>query len=423
MAKKLETSDIDYKKTGVGVALDVGTTTIAGACMDLSTGEVLAEGSCGNPQARWGRDVVSRLEAVVRDGLLQELSTALAGACADMVRRLAGGRAVTGITAAGNPVMEHLLLGISPEGLSRVPYRPAFKKAQRLAAFEAGLYEGKETGLYAFPLIGGFVGGDAVAAALFLGLHREKEPALAIDIGTNSEIMLASHNGLYATSAAAGPAFEGGEVSSGMVAGPGAIEGVAIDGDTIRLSVIGNAAPRGICGSGLIEAASRLLRAGVIEPSGRIKGRDEVDNNLSNRIREDAGGNAFVLYRGASGVVALTQADIRALQTAKAATRAGVEVLLKKAGLEGREIRKVYIAGAFGSHLTPEGLSAIGVIDGDWERPVSVGDAALKGALMALSDEKKAEAEELAERFRYVPLSGNSHFEAEFIRRMDFPRG
>jgi len=418
----LETFDLDFKKNGIGVAFDVGTTTVAGASVDLATGRVLGQTSLANPQSRWGRDVISRLAALDSDpSLLMEMSASLVGACNSILSWLTKGAPVAEITAAGNPVMEHLLLGISPEPLSRVPYRPAFKEAQRLKAKETGLCSCAETNLYAFPLIGGFVGGDAVAVALSLGLHNEKEATLAIDIGTNSEIMLASGGELYATSAAAGPAFEAGEISSGMVAGPGAIECVKMDGDSVSLKVIGEVAPRGICGSGLIDAVSGLVAAGVIDASGRIRDRDEVSGGLSNRVAADGDANRFVLYRGAKGEVALTQSDIRAVQTAKASTRAGIEMLLNKAGVAPADIRKVYVAGAFGSHLHAKSLSSIGLIDASWTAKVAlVGDAALRGALLALSDEKKDEAEKLASSFRYVPLSGSARFEDEFIRRMDF---
>ena len=418
----METFDLDFKKNGVGVAFDVGTTTVAGASLNLETGRVLGQTSLANPQSRWGRDVISRLAALDRDpSLLMEMSASLTGACNSILRWLTRDGAVTEITAAGNPVMEHLLLGVSPEPLSRVPYRPAFKDAQRLSAKETGLCSCADTPLYAFPLIGGFVGGDAVAVALSLGLRREKEAAIAIDIGTNSEIMLAAGGELYATSAAAGPAFEAGEISAGMVAGAGAIECVSIDGDAVRLKVIGEVAPRGICGSGLIDAVSHLVLAGVIDASGRIKDRDEVDSGLSNRVTAGEDGNRFSLYRGAKGEVALTQQDIRAVQTAKASTRAGIEMLIKKAGISAGDIKKVYVAGAFGSHIHAKALSSIGIIDASWQAKVAfVGDAALNGALLALSDEKKAEAEHLASSFRYVPLSGSAHFEEEFIRRMNF---
>jgi uncharacterized 2Fe-2S/4Fe-4S cluster protein (DUF4445 family) len=311
--------------------------------------------------------------------------------------------------------MEHLFLGVSPEPLSRVPYKPAFKEARTV---DAGV--GLECGLYVFPLIGGFVGGDAVAVALTLGMPGGDKPVLAIDIGTNSEILLSSGGVLYATSAAAGPAFEGGEVKSGMVAAPGAIQGIKIEGDTVILDVIGKGTPKGICGSGLIEAAASLLEAGIIESTGRIKDRDEVESNLSSRIKAGTEGNSFTLYRGASGEVSLTQDDIRALQTAKSATSAGVTMLLMKAGIGPEDIATVYIAGAFGSHLKEEGLRAIGLLDEAWTDIRTVGDAALEGAVLALDDERKRQAEAIARQARYVSLSGSAHFEREFIKNMNF---
>lgn len=416
---------LEKKKAGLGAAFDVGTTTVVCALVDLATGSVLAAESLPNPQARWGRDVIARMEAAIsREGALQGLSAAIRDACRGLLLSLAGERLedVIMAAAAGNSVMEHLFLGISPEPLSRVPYKPAFKGARTIEAGDAGL--GLGCGLYVFPLIGGFVGGDAVAVALKLGMPGGDKPVLAIDIGTNSEILLSSGGVLYATSAAAGPAFEGGEVRFGMTAAPGAIQGVKIEGDTVTLDVIGKGAPKGICGSGLIEAAATLLGAGVIESTGRIKDRDEVANNLSTRIKPGPKtgneGNSFTLYRGASGEVALTQDDIRALQTAKSATRAGVTMLLMKAGISPEDIATVYIAGAFGSHLKEEGLRAIGLLDEAWTDIRTVGDAALEGAVLALDDERRREAEAIARQARYVSLSGSAHFEREFIKNMNF---
>lgn len=409
-------------KRGFGVAFDVGTTTVVGASVDLSTGKSLSTVSAPNPQARWGRDVISRINAIVeRPGLLDEMQRAVAGACNGIIERLKVPGPVTAVTAAGNPVMESILLGISPEPLSRIPYRPAFTEAQRVEAQRLGFTTPAGVPLYALPLVGGFVGGDAVAVILSLGLGKAPFPTLAIDIGTNSEIILSSGGNIYATSAAAGPAFEGGELKYGMTARNGAIQGVKIEGDDLTLDVIGGVAPVGICGSGLIEAASELIKAAVIDRSGRIRGRDEIPNNLSSRIREEADGNAFVLCRGPKGEVSLTQSDIRALQTAKSSTRAGILMLLKKAGITASEVGRVYIAGAFGSHLEKEGLKTIGLLDEGWlDNVSSVGDAALTGATEALDDGKKLEAEELARLVKYVPLSGSSHFEKEFIRNMNF---
>ena len=408
---------IQYKKKGLGVAFDVGTTTIAAAAVNMSDGSVVKAASLPNPQAEWGADVLSRIQ-VVRDspGHLRELAASAAGAMNALMRELAPG-GVTEIAAAGNPVMEHILLNIPLDALSRPPYRPSFKKGRTLCASEIGLET--DALLYVFPLIGGFVGGDAVAAALALGLAG-KECVLAVDIGTNSEIMLAIEGAIYAASAAAGPAFEGGEIRFGMTARKGAIRGVRFDGDRVTLDVIGPPPAKGICGSGLIDAVAGLVKAGVIDSTGRIKDRSEVTTNLSARIREEKGGNSFVLYRGASGEVSLCQEDIRALQTAKSAMKAGITLLLKKAGVEAGSIKKVFVAGAFGSSLKKDGLTAIGLFDPRWEVE-AVGDAALDGAVLALaSDEKRKEAEGLAEAAKYVSLSGSARFQDEFMRGMNF---
>lgn len=410
------------KKTAerLGAAFDVGTTTVVCALVDLETSSVLATESVANPQAKWGRDVISRMEASIRaPESLGELSKAIRDACGRLLDSLSGDKKaeITRATAAGNSVMEHIFLGMSPSPLSRVPYKPAFRTAQTLQP-ENDI--GLGCGLYLFPLIGGFVGGDAVAVALKLGMPDGEKPVLAIDIGTNSEILLSSNGTLFATSAAAGPAFEGGEIRFGMNASPGAIQGVMVEGDTLILDVIGNATPKGICGSGLIEAASTLIKAGIIEASGRIKDPDEISTNLSSRIKQGVDGNSFVLYRGAKGEITLTQDDVRALQTAKSATRAGISMLLMKAGITPVDISTVYIAGAFGSHLKEEGLRAIGLLDEAWTDIRTVGDAALEGAVLALDDERRAEAEAIASRARYVSLSGSAHFEREFIKNMNF---
>ena len=410
-------------KKGTGIALDIGTTTIAALSVDLSTGAELKTASVPNPQVRWGPDLLSRVNAIAGEpALLKELSAELVSACNGIIASIADAGDVKEITAAGNTVMEHILLNVSPAPLGKVPYKPAFKEARRLSAAQAGFDVGREVELYTFPLIGGFVGGDAVAVALSLGMERTERIILAIDIGTNSEIMFSAKGALTATSAAAGPAFEASELSSGMTAAPGAIRGVEIDGDHVTLDVIGGVAAKGVCGSGLVAGAAALIRAGVIEASGRIKDSTEIDNNLSTRIKSDGEENRFILFKGASAEITFTQKDIRALQVAKSAIRAGVSILLKKAGLRNDQVEAVYIAGAFGSKLDPGGLSAIGLIDDAWADKIEfIGDAALKGAALALSDTAKSSAEELARSVKYVSLSGSKHFEGEFISNMDFP--
>lgn len=408
-------------KTGFGVAFDIGTTTIVGALVDLKTGAVLGAKAVPNPQSRWGRDVISRINAVLDDPrLCAEMSSSVISACSSIIDGLRPEGGITEVTAAGNTVMTHLLLGVSPEPLSRVPYKPAFKEARTLSADDLGLST-HGASLYTLPIIGGFVGGDTTAVIIALGLDKATGVTLALDIGTNSEIVLCAQGAIYATSAAAGPAFEGGQISAGMSAGQGAISSVAIDSDGVRLEVIGSVAPVGICGSGVVDAVSGLLGAGVIDATGMIRDRDAVAGNLSNRIKGEGGINSFVLYRGPKGEIILTQQDVRALQSAKAAIKAGIMMLLKKAGLGPSDVEKVYIAGAFGANMKKEGLAAIGVLEKGWlDRVESAGDAALNGAILALSDEGKREAEAAAEKAKYVSLSGSAHFEREFIKDMDF---
>ncbi len=419
------------KPPSVSVALDIGTTTIAGAAVDRE-GRVLAEASAPNPQSRWGLDVLTRLNAIAVDphplNLLNEMRRSVLDACNSIIKTVSGGSRVIEVSAAGNSVMEHLLLGVSPLTFLRPPYRPAFKEAARMNAREAGFVAADDAPLFVFPLIGGFVGGDAVAAALALGLNRSKgarplkDAALAIDIGTNSEILVQVNGTIYAASAAAGPAFEAANILCGMTAQDGAIEEVGFSNDEVSLGVIGKTPPKGICGSGLVDAVSMLRAAGVVDPTGRIKSRAEIHTNISNRIMESGSENSFVLYRSPASTITLTQQDIRGLQNAKAAIRAGIEVLLKKAGVTHSDVKKVYVAGAFGAHLKPKSLAGIGLLDEQWAGLSEFeGDAALDGARFVLgSEERKAEAQDIARSAKYVSLSGSAHFEREFIRRLSF---
>lgn len=405
----------------IGIAFDLGTTTIAAASVDPGTGQVIEAMTSPNPQARWGKDVLSRINSAL-EGSLDELRASVVEAFNGMIQTLSRGAAVREITVAGNTVMEHLFLGVSPEPLSRVPYKPAFKEARRTGCKELGLVAKGDPSVYVFPIIGGFVGGDAVAVGHFLCMGEGVGATLAVDIGTNSEILLCSGGSVYATSAAAGPAFEGGEIKYGMTASKGAIQGVRVEGERVVIDVIGSPAPAtGICGSGLIDGVSNLVKAGLIERSGRIRSRGEVESNLANRISEDENGNSIILYKGAKGEVALTQADIRALQSAKSAIKAGISILLMKAGIAPAQVERVFIAGAFGSNIKKDGLETIGILDPVWDDRVSfVGDAALLGAALAVRADDRAQIEALASRAKYVSLSGSAHFQREFIKNMDF---
>jgi uncharacterized 2Fe-2S/4Fe-4S cluster protein (DUF4445 family) len=412
-----------------GVAFDVGTTTLVGALVDIESGRRLAARSMPNPQARCAPDVLGRARAIAAEpAALERLTKAVIGAMNAIMDGLAadaglnGAEDISSITAAGNTVMEHILLGISPEPLGKVPYKPVFREAKSLPAVELGLKAAPDAALYAFPLIGGFVGGDTVAAVLSSGLHKQEGAVLLVDIGTNSEMALRANGRLYVASAAAGPAFEGGGITYGMTAAPGAIERVSLVGDDLKLKTIGDRKPVGICGSGLVDAVAALLDAGVMDKSGRVRDSSEVDTFISAKIRAGVDGNSVVLFKGPSGEVTLSQADVRNFQTAKAAIRAGIAVLMEKAGIKPNDIGAVYLAGAFGSKLDKRGLSRVGLLDSAWRDVVyTVGDAALDGAEIALKDPKaREEASLIGETARYVSLSGSPGFEREFIKNMGF---
>ncbi|MEK7313062.1 MAG: ASKHA domain-containing protein, partial [Deltaproteobacteria bacterium] len=407
-----------------GIAFDIGTTTIAAGLVDLKKRNTIAEASVPNPQTRFGNDVISRIEAVAKTpNALAEMRHAALTACNKLISGFGmDAEKISKIAVAGNSVMEHILLGISPEPMGRIPFKTAFKEARVLKAKEAGFNASENASLYVFPLIGGFVGGDSVAAALFLKLDEEKGVTLAIDIGTNSEIMLSTRSGLLTTSAASGPAFEGGNISAGMTAMAGAIEDITIKGDDVTISSIGGVAPIGICGSGIVSVMAELLKSKVMDKTGRIKSKGEITTNLSCRIKEGSSGNSFILFKGAKGEITISQDDVRAFQVAKAAIRAGMEVLFERAEITPDKVEKVFLAGAFGSHIKKDSLETVGLFDREWNKKIEVsGDAALEGAKMALvSDESEKRAEKIASEAKYVPLSGSRLFETRFIENMNF---
>ncbi|MBI3397831.1 MAG: DUF4445 domain-containing protein [Deltaproteobacteria bacterium] len=423
-------SHISHHTSQYGIAFDIGTTTIVGSLIDLNTAKEIDADSLPNPQSRFGKDILSRVNCIIEDtSQLRVLQQDAVRACRNIIRSIIGQAPllltedIKIVVAVGNSVMEHLLLGISPVSLAKIPYRPAFKDAKKLSAKDVGFAELGYAELYVFPLIGGFIGGDTVAVILAANIHKAKDISLAIDIGTNSEIVLCSDGQLYAASAAAGPAFEGGSIKYGMIADTGAIQGVKIENGRLILDVIGNTNPEGICGSGIIDIIAQLLNAGVIDTTGRIKNRNEIEGNLANKIRESNEGNAFALYKDAKKEVVITQKDLRGLQLAKAAIQAGIKLLFKKAQISADKIDKVFIAGAFGSNIKKESLIRIGVLQKEWiDKIIFVGDAALDGAKLALcSEEKRKEAEDIAIRTKYLSLSGSAHFQKEFMKGMAFP--
>jgi uncharacterized 2Fe-2S/4Fe-4S cluster protein (DUF4445 family) len=409
------------------LAIDLGTTTLAASLVNCSSGERVAMTGSMNPQRRFGADVVSRVDAAVNSATaLSEMSCLIR--CE--LRRMASELCVrTGIdwsdvrraAIAGNPAMQHILIGLPLKSLAFPPFRPAHTTGTRLKASDLE-WDGNAD-IYVFPMPGGFVGGDTVAflhgilgrkpeiyeraarlASSLIPHPSSFPPSLFLDMGTNGELALLTEDTIWATSAAAGPAFEGGNLSCGMAALPGAISSIRINEDRVSLQVIGDVRPEGICGSAAIDIITELLRCDILEPGGRLRDPSEIPSNLASRLIVHKGANAFVLHRDAARLILLSQDDIRQIQLAKGAIRAGIEVLSERSRIRFQALINVVLTGSFGSVLKPEALKTIGIFDES----------------MAGNDGYKA-IEDLAKRFRVVPLSGTPLFETLFIRHIDFP--
>jgi uncharacterized 2Fe-2S/4Fe-4S cluster protein (DUF4445 family) len=416
---------------GVAIGFDLGTTTIAAGLFDPSNGERLGITGGLNPQRKFGLDVVSRLDAALNcTGALAEMKSAVNAELERMALELLDGaeRKITDlklVAIAGNPAMEHILLGLPVRSLAFPPYRPLFTSGRTVSTVELGWRNDFDA--YIFPMPGGFVGGDLVA---FLNGHTTDRgdspfPAvrLYLDLGTNGEIAIERGGRIFATSAAAGPAFEGGNIACGMAALKGAINGVFLEEERVRIDVIGEGTPEGICGSGVMSAVSELLRAGIIDYSGRLLQPSEIRNNLANRVVDIKGEAAFVLYRDAGRTVYLGQNDIRQVQLAKAAVRAGVEVLLERAATAGNEIGGVILTGSFGAHIDPGSLKNVGILA---EKMVELCRFEREGALAGIgksicSPVGFMEIDALAASVRVIPLSGTPLFERHFLEQMNFP--
>jgi len=421
----------------MGIAFDVGTTTLAGSLLDLGSGEELAISSAINPQVSYGDDVLSRIaHAGKSPGALAELHHSLTAGLAELAQKLchqagANPQNVYEVAIAGNTTMQHLLCGIDPSALGQLPFVPAVARGLMVPARELNLPVHPRAMAYVYPVVGGFVGGDTVAGMLVSELADQDAPVLMIDIGTNGEIVLASNGRLLAASTAAGPAFEGARISCGMRATAGAIEKVVtVDGD-LRFSVIADTPPVGLCGSGLIDLAAELLTCGLISPEGRLAGPDELPDSLPSAFRqrvhlEDAGEASFELVppAGQASAVKLTQRDVRELQLATAAIRAGVNILLKRAKLKTPDLSRVLIAGGFGSFIRRNNAQRIGLLPAgiDHSRILYVGNVSLAGARWALlSTRARRRAEQLARRAIHVELSQDPLFSEEFAQALLFP--
>ncbi|MBP1759786.1 MAG: putative metal-binding protein [Firmicutes bacterium] len=416
-----------------GLAIDIGTTTVVAYVMDLNKGTVITSGAMTNPQHVFGADVISRI-AYASEGpdkrqqlqakVIDALNKIIAGLCeAKGIDR----REIYQAVVVGNTTMSHLFLGIDPTYLASSPFIPVFRQAIKVEAKELGLNILESGTVAVLPNIAGYVGSDTVGVMLATGIDRLPGLNLAIDIGTNGEIVLAQNGQMLTCSTAAGPAFEGAEIKCGMRAAEGAIEGVAI-GEDVELEVIAGSKPRGICGSGLIDAIAQLCKIGLIEPSGRLTSKANQLEKLPPAVRERLLNNEedseFVLAWGkdtATGDnIVLSQMDIRKLQLAKGAIMAGVQLLLNEMKLSVEAIDRVLIAGAFGNYIKKESAVGIGLFPPlPLAKIDTVGNAAGDGAKIALlSKEERTRAETLASQVKHIELSTRTDFQTVFMKAL-----
>ncbi|GIT91930.1 drug:proton antiporter [Jannaschia pagri] len=425
-----------------GLAIDLGSTTVAAHLCDLSTGDVLASGGIMNPQIRFGEDLMSRVSyAMMNPGGDRDMTAAVRDALGDLARSLAedAGIAASDVVEAVivcNPVMHHLLLGVDPVELGQAPFALATSDAVRLAASDLG-FGGLAAGAQAYilPCIAGHVGADAAAVALSEAPDTSDDMTLIVDVGTNAELLLGNRQRVLACSSPTGPAFEGAQISAGQRAAPGAIERVEIDPSTKapRFRVIGcdlwsddpafaeataGTGITGICGSGIIEAVAEMRLAGLVDANGLIGSAEQTGTE---RCVPEGRTQSYVLWQDDTRRICVTQGDIRAIQLAKSALYAGARLLMDEVGVD--SVDRVTLAGAFGAHISPHHAMVLGMIpDAPLEAVGSAGNAAGHGARMALCDRKmRLRIEDLVRRIEKVETAVAPRFQEHFVAANAIP--
>jgi uncharacterized 2Fe-2S/4Fe-4S cluster protein (DUF4445 family) len=419
-----------------GIAFDLGTTTVVATLLDLGTGTPAAVAATLNKQQPFGADVITRISATMMDpGALDKLQALAQETLAELAVAVCAEAGVEPhevyeVALAGNATMTHLVLGIDPEPLGMAPFIMATRLFPEVLAADLGLPVHPRARAVMFPAFGAYVGGDINAGLLASGMDRDARVRLFVDIGTNCEIVLGNREWLLATAAPAGPAFEGAAIRCGMRAADGAIEVVTMTPDELTMKVIGDAEPLGLCGSGLVDAVTGLVRLGLLDSSGRLVAQEEAGvlaPGLAGRLTSIGKERVFVLHwRGAAeDSIYLSQRDVRELQFAKAAIATGWHILLEEAGLTQADVKQVLLAGSFGSYLSPAAAIRIGLVPKvPVQRVVPAGNVAGEGAKMALlSLRERAGGLALLEEVRYVELSDRADFNDRFVEQLNFPGG
>jgi uncharacterized 2Fe-2S/4Fe-4S cluster protein (DUF4445 family) len=413
-----------------GLAVDIGTTKIAGYLINLRTGNLVSSASLMNPQIPFGDDVISRITYSLKGSEeLEELQSKVNNAVNRILDELCETnnvslRNIYEITIVGNTIMHHLFLGISPKFVALSPYVPAVQRPVNLKSHNLNISINSEGNIHVLPVIAGFVGADTVAGILATEIYKSSDLSFMLDIGTNTEIIIGNKKRLLSSSTASGPAFEGAHIKHGMRASTGAIERIWIDPENLEPDylVIDETRPRGVCGSGLIDAIAEMLRAGIIDTGGRIQ-----PGNDNSRVREGEKGREFVLaWEDETSInedIVITQFDVREIQKAKAAMYTGASIMMNNLNISRSDVEKVFMAGAFGTYIDPASAKIVGMFpDFSPEKILQVGNAAGTGARMALISKKARNiSAKISESVHYLELAADPNFQTEYLNALYFP--
>jgi len=419
----------DTSKKAYGIAIDIGTSKILGYLSNLINGDLIAVGSLENPQIIHGEDVISRISfASQGEGSLRRMQKLTVEGINVVVRQVCkksrcAPRHIYEMTVVGNTAMHHLFLGIQPKYLGTSPYVPVVSDAIDVKAKELSIRVNPSANVHVLPVIAGFVGADAIADIISTGIYKSSQLSLVLDIGTNTEIILGDKRGMVACSCASGPAFEGAHIACGTKAVSGAIERLQIEPESfeVKYQTVGNTKPVGICGSGIIDGVANLLRCQLIDRKGIF-----VEQTPTPRVRTRNGEREFVLVfqkEGATRDIVITPKDIEQIQLAKAAIYAGCSILMKKKRVQPENIKRMFVAGAFGNYINLDNAKLIGMLpDVSTKNIRFVGNAAGAGVRMALISRRYSrKASLIRSKIRYVELASDPDFQTEFTSAMFFP--
>lgn len=418
----------DTSEEACGIAVDIGTSKVIIYLTDLFNGQLIATESVENPQIKHGEDIISRISFADSERQVKELQRLVISSLNKLIslacRKLRlSPQCIYEATVVGNTAMHHFFLGLQPKRLGLSPYVPVIATPVNEKARNLNLRLNAGANVYVFPVIAGFLGGDAVADIISTGIYESDDLAMALDIGTNTEVVIGNKNGLTACSCASGPAFEGAHIKCGMKAGTGAIERLRIEPREfgVDYQVIGGVKPLGLCGSAIIDVVADLLKCRLIDKNGTF-----ADSSLTPRMKGAGKQKSFVLVSktdGAARDIVITQKDIREVQLAKAAIYTGCYSLMKRKKASAEDVKRLYVGGAFGNYLDLENSKVIGLLpDVPTELISFVGNAAGAGARMALISKKlRQTAASISRKVDYVELALEPDFQAEFTSAMLFP--